>query len=794
MKKKGIWLLAPVIIVLLIVTALTIRNRVQNKEQPDTAAAGTTIAVAADNTAGQDIKLPESKTGSSWKSVGDTEELAAYAYGTAENERFLLCMKENGEIAVWDKEEKHLYASNPVDQDQDSVAKAINKVNLGSQAYVEFVDQNGATAAANTLGGAVGKGNVSYEPIEGGVKFWYYFDTYDVLIAVDYILEEDGIKVEFPFEDIRERISEGAAAPDKSTTSYWGVMSISLLPYFSAAGMQDEGYLFVPDGSGALMYHNNNKAGYSPYSQEVYSREPSLNLERQTNSSKSIRMPVFGTKIGDNGFLAVITSGEASATINAMTSGVLTSYNNVYPKFVYRQVATAVTSVSNRYGGAGAIGANLVTAIYPQAGSFSVKYYLLHEEGLDYVDMAECYRNYLIEEKGLEKQSSVSGAPFYLNLYGGLEIEKYVLGFKTDYLQKMTTYKEAEKILQELLDKGIDQIAFKYTGWQKHGIESEIPADLEFESSLGGKKDYEELAAFIKEKGISFFPDIDLLNFWQTGNGYSLFNDAALSIQQTPAYQYRYDLNTLKKYAGSKWRLLTPVKVYDAFERLTGKYGKMQVNNISLTTLGTMVYSDFSQKSTGICRDDTAALWEDILTEAGEKYDSVMVDGGNVYAAAKASHIFGAATKSTGYDMADESIPFYQIVLHGYVSYSTEPINLSADTQKEMLKALETGSSLAYSLMYGDPYEIVETKYNFLYSANYKDWIATMEDQYKRTAPVLEAVSDKTIVEHKMLGQKVYKTVFEDGSTVYVNYGKNTVTEEGHTIGATDFVFIPATE
>ncbi|HWT75937.1 MAG TPA: DUF5696 domain-containing protein [Mobilitalea sp.] len=777
MKTRRNLFIALIMVVLIIAAGIfVLKDRLWTKSnQTDTVLTGS---------AEEKITLPASKVGDNWRSIGKTDKLSYYNYIIAENDHFILCMKDNGEIGVWDKTANYLYASNPIDKEEDQLAKAMNKMALGSQAVVEFIDQGGGTSFANTLGGAVNSGNISYEPTENGIKFWYYFDSANVAVALNYTLEEDGLRVQVPFQDFKE--------------SGNGVMSISLLPYFGAAGLKDEGYIFVPDGCGALMYDNNNKASYQPYSQEVYSREPSLYLERNTDIGKSIRMPVFGAKTGDSGYLAVITEGEASASINAMTSGAITSYNNVYPKFIYRQVAQAVTEVSNRYGSAKAIAANVVTKVFPKNDKFEVKYYLLHKADLSYVDMAECYRNYLIENKGLEKKASVTTSLLYLDLYGGLKMDAYMLGIKYKAVHKLTTYQEAKDILRQLLDKGVDQIAFKYTGWQKGGIESEILTKPEFEGALGGYDDYKDLTDFIKEKGIEFFPDIDLLNFYKSGNGMTLLGDTAQSIIQTPAFQYQYDLDTLKNVMNGtgevrKWRLLTPTKTYQAFEELTKNYDKLLVDNISLTSMGNMVYSDFSQKANGYHRDDTRKLWETILKEAKEQFSNVMVDGGNAYAAIDASHIFGVTSQSTQYDMEDETVPFYQIVFHGYTSYSTEPINLSADPQAELLKALETGSNLGYTLMAGDPFEIVKTKYNFIFTGSAEDWLDTVAAQYKIAAPVLQAVSDKVIIDHTMLQKKVYKTVFEDGSTIYVNYGKNPVTVDGQQINAKNFVFIKGT-
>src|SRR5699024_1345098 len=94
------------------------------------------------------------------------------------------------------------------------------------------------------------------------------------------------------------------------------------------------------------------------------------------------------------------------------------------------------------------------------------------------------------------------------------------------------------------------------------------------------------------------------------------------------------------------------------------------------------------------------------------------------------------------------------------------------------------------SLMYGDSLNLIETKYNFLYSADYRVWLPTIINQYKEVAPVLEQIQGKAITGHKMIIEDVYKTAFEDGSIVYVNYGKEAALVEGHEIDGKNFAFI----
>lgn len=65
-------------------------------------------------------------------------------------------------------------------------------------------------------------------------------------------------------------------------------MDIDLLEYFGAAGPEEEGYMFVPDGSGALIMFNNGKVNAPAYIGYVYG-EDKTNLVNQTKNRESTR-------------------------------------------------------------------------------------------------------------------------------------------------------------------------------------------------------------------------------------------------------------------------------------------------------------------------------------------------------------------------------------------------------------------------------------------------------------------------------------------------------------------------
>lgn len=747
------------------------------------------VPVLAEETSSE-IPLPEQAVGSDWKRADGEAAKQGYIYLAMENEREAFYINEDGNFGILDKKTGKWFHSIPSEEDReaDPIAKGVNKMRLGSDYQIIFIDQNGATSAKNTLTGAVNDGNVRLTATEGGVKVWYYVEDAGVTFSVLYQLTEDGFTVTIPFEDLTEPIYEGRTAADKEYVSYFGIRDISVLPYFKAADSEEEGYILIPDGSGALINFNNQKSSYGAYSQEVYGRDPALPLTQVGATAKSVTMPVFGASFGDHGYFAIVENGGASAVINAMTSGSDTSYNNAYITFRYRKTMSASRSVPSAYGVSNTLGTNVTLDNNASIPYYRLTYCLLDEASADYVGMAERYRAYLLSN-GLLKKESANDSPLYLTLYGGIEDTDYFLGIPYQSVTKLTTYKEAKEILEELFLAGVDQMAVRYCGWQKEGLETVIPTKVRFESKLGGKNDFNALMDYGSNNGIRIFPDLDYLNFYQSGNGYSIHKDAVLAATNDTSYQYTYNLNTGAKQDAHRWQLLSPRLSLEAFTKLLSGKGKLNTDNISLGAVGSVVYSDFNTRSL-LHRDDTVSIWSEMVQEAADNFEGVMVETGNIYTAMYADYIINVTSESTHFDLADDSVPFYQLTLHGYVSYGTEPINLTADPDKALLKALETGSNLNFSLIYGDTYELVETRYNFLYNAGYRDWKDTIQEYYSAAKPVLSTVAGSEITSHMKLADNVYRTEYGDAGVVYVNYGKRDVTVDGITVSAGGYVFL----
>src|SRR5690625_1129478 len=140
------------------------------------------------------------------------------------------------------------------------------------------------------------------------------------VIPVQYQLDGDNLVVTVEGEEIEENEA-------------YPIREIKILEFFGAANEFREGYTFVPDGSGALIYLNNEKVNYQPYKQRIYGRDGARFERVHREVSQDIRLPIFGMKQDDKAFIAIIEEGDAIASIEADIAGRLNSYNKVNTVF-----------------------------------------------------------------------------------------------------------------------------------------------------------------------------------------------------------------------------------------------------------------------------------------------------------------------------------------------------------------------------------------------------------------------------------------------------------------------------
>lgn len=681
-----------------------------------------------------------------------------------ENER--VCLIDNTTASPnywWSTPINALADDTPLGKNSRGVSyiKDTQRQQLNSGLAVEYGDQAKRTTSPLYSGISSRTRDICETKIEtkdSGIVITYDF-TEGFTIPVEYTLSEDSLRVSCDTTKIKE---ENISVDDGKVLT-----QISLTPTFGAApatdlnGKKVDGYVIVPDGSGAVIEYNNGKSSYSSaYSQKVYGRDYTIVPLTASKTTEQAYMPVAATVTGNKALVAVATSGDANVFVNAQVSGQNNqTYNSVYFDFEVRTSDDFYLSGESdplKVFQKGKIAQDEIAVTY---------YPIAKEEDVNYADCARVYRNYLIKNKGLTSKVKENQSNFYVDLYGGVIMQKSILGLPFNLKTSVTSFSQAKTILEKLQDNGVTDIIANYNDWTDKSIGKKISTKADPAGTLGGKNDFDDLMSFAESNGIQIYPELDNMEMQSSSWGYWTFTSTATRVSNAYSRQIQYNpaFGAATDIAPA---LLTPTVYSKVFDEILSSYKEEELKNISFGGFSSKLVSDFSAKNFA-SRDDTMNTIIDGYQKADEDIDSILADGANAYIIPYVDHITNIPVNSSGFNIVDYDIPFYQMVVHGYVPYSTQAINKSSNSEETFLLALAYGSSLHYDMLYEQSSKLSDTSYGDLYYANYEGWLDTAAAESKASKQVLNAVSNKVITNYEIDRQNnVLTTTYgsEDGT------------------------------
>lgn len=583
--------------------------------------------------------------------------------------------------------------------------------------------------------------------IENGVRLSYDAQEYSMKLSLDLTLNEKGLVATIPYECIEEY-------GDKS------IVSITMLPYFADAIDSNDGFYFYPDGSGAIMEFN-DKSHNTPLSTgkamnfSVYGDILKYKnmMDVLDEGEPEIMLPVFGANINGNAFIAIIDEGVSSSTITvdpAMNDSTDAS-NQIYVNFNYRRQFLDPRDENQE---AKKMDVDMIT------GDRSIEYIFLDEGKSTYSDMAVAYRNYLIEDCGVQDLKNDSTIDVSLDLFMGINEEGTIL----DSYKIVTTFDQAKKILKEFEEAGINDIQLQLKGWTKNGYFTG-PDKLSVNSDIGGSKGLKSLVNYIKDKNIQLSLEANLIEAADGSDGYSKRDDVVYLGN-----------NTLLN--GNDIYILSPRKSNYLFKSFLSDMSKNNINGISLYSLGQYVPYNYNEDDL-ISQDQTVEIWKNMLDTAMAEGMNVSVQGGNSYVIGRTNKITNLPYEDSGYIITTKSVPFYQIAVHGLVEYTGKAANISSDLNTEKLKWIELGYTPYFELTYSGSEDLMYTKYSSLFSSEYASWIDDCASIYKEMNEELSEISDALIMSHEEIEPELYKVVYDNGKVVYINYSDSLKIIEG---------------
>ena len=720
------------------------------------------------------------------------EEALARCELVAENDNLILYLdREFERIGLYVKESGYIHWSNCVNAlldnatDKDSLRQ--NRLSNLAIKYGNVTDLI-TSSYLYSYRVSTSKEKTEFELVDGGVKVTYNYNTAKAKVPVYFILEDDYLEVYVKTSEIKETAgyNTDAETDEESKQDVIVLTDIAIAPYMSAATAEDTGYMFVPDGSGAIINLNNGKGNYANYSQNLYGRDITKVRENAPDEMEQSYLPVMAMVKENNGLVMIATDGDTHATVNAAVNGSKSdqsSYNYCFFSFSIRStddyyMTGDSSSIVVFERGDGSI----------QVDKVAVRYYPItsDSETVQLGEIADVYRNYLVEEEGLTKKTEAGSAPLYVEYYGGTLKAKSILGIPINIKTAYTTFKEAIEITDELIGLGVNDMVVNYNDWTDDSMSSKVDTAKSVASVLGGKAGLKNFFEYLAEKNIKGYASITGFTFQSNGNGFMTLFNTAYRVSKSYSRQYYYNIAFGTPNVGIAPALLSPRSIEKLSNKVTKNFSKYGLTGAGLGEISETLWSDFSTKNrTNRCM--TAEYVIDYYKSVKEATGSIIANSPNAYLLPYVDNINNLTLQSSQFKVVDYDVPFYQMVIHGYIPYATEPINAAADSTKLFLKAIASGSNIHFDFIHEEAIKLVNTSYVKLFYANYEGWTEYAAQTYKLANEILSKVSDATMVNYAVDGD-VITTTYDNGVETTVNLETGVITADGKTYVFSDYV------
>ncbi len=690
----------------------------------------------------REVKIDPDGTGSSEIKARDNfpdGEHAGYRLA-AENEAYALYFEETGlTVLVKDKRTGQVMDSAGM-PDENSSAAWKNFVNSG--VVIEYF--KGKATTINRLDMYSDSPKTEVYPVEDGFAAKVHFKSVGIKLTVFVTLTESGLQVQVPGSSIEE------------TDENYKLAAAYVLPYLgSTRGDETEGYMLIPDGCGAIIRLADNHEKYSqPYKAKVYSGNYSIEENRGAvqkfegeiatmSDSEPIAAPVFGMVHTDKGmgFLGIIEEGKYNAELYAYPGSVITEYNWITARYVYREVYLYPTSQTK--------GINTIQA-ERETFDVLVRYDFVSGEEADYTGLAVAYRDYLWKNGVLGRVASDYSVR--LDFFAG-DQEKALIGKS---FVAMTTVEDMDHMLEALTEDGVERITAVYKGWQKNGTYGTMKDKIRFEKGLGCLSDYTDLT----EK---YSDQVRFLLYGDFMNSYSKNSSAD--------YIYRYNG---KIFSDDTFLELNPVKyrytsrysadlIRDYDHQLAGTDVGLAIDGVTNQCFSAMVNNKkdlYSRQS--YARD---------IQEALRGLESAAYYSPNDYLWSETESYFDFKLYGSGYKFVSQEIPFFAIALKGSMGLYSEYVNFEADATEYLLRMVESGVYPSFLLTSKNPSEMIYTDSASLYSCEYGEYAALIKEYYDTFLALHQSTEGAYITDYEKQSG-VSKVTYSNGTQVFVNFNK----------------------
>lgn len=616
-------------------------------------------------------------------------------------------------------------------------------------------------------------------PIHNGVEVEFRFPPLGLSLTVLYWIEDDALVVRIPTDRIGEEMYTIINHQGRPVDMQQAITSINLLPWFGATTRDVAGYIFYPDGSGAITRFENWE--YRPQAMITERFHIFSDTSGSTDGiiygiQNIIYMPVMGIRNDSNAFLVAITEGYDKAMLAVHPAGsVVDLYRSSFNLNFRGAFEINMSAISGATGRA----LQMATRIDRDLIMIDkeVRYFMLYGEDANYSGMARVYRDHLLETGQLQNNITAPGRiPLYLRLFMGIEER----GMLFNRFIAMTSFDQSIEIMSHLQNRGVQNMEVMLRGWQTGGFSS-LHNNRGPASRLGGRRGLERVESFLVEDAL---PGVNVY----------LENNFTLASNSTRGFSPRRDVavNGVRLPLQSSWGRLFAVRPGFSVQRnreFVSTLSNTPSIGVAYLGLGYSLINDYT-RSEPFSRGDTAQAFAGMTAYAAADNRRVMLDSSHSFMLRYANFLHGIPNSSRRLFITDECVPFMQMVVSGLIGHSSRSGNLASNLQMEILQWVEFGSVPAFELTYRDSVNLQNTDYSQLFTSTFSNWVDDVVEVYEMLNERIGHVFGLQMISHQRVDTEIVRVEYEDGTVIFINYNYDEVTIEGHLVPALDFIVI----
>jgi hypothetical protein len=232
------------------------------------------------------------------------------------------------------------------------------------------------------------------------------------------------------------------------------------------------------------------------------------------------------------------------------------------------------------------------------------------------------------------------------------------------------------------------------------------------------------------------------------------------------------------------YTMLSPRFLNYYVNKFTEAFESYEMTGVALRDLGSALSSD-KKRTDLIHRQDALTLMKKGLDTLSNATD-VLIHAGNAYSLGYAADLVDVPLTGSNFYVIDEMVPFYAMVVHGYLNYAGEEINLLQSPKRVdlLLDCIENGAALRYVVSWKNSDAIKYSGLNSMYSVQYELYEEEIKDFYGKLSEALGDVVNVPMEKHEILSQNVRKITYANGVIIYVNRGDEDAWADGIRIPA----------